>query len=44
VEAIGISNEDLTEMQDNDKFCASLKQLLKKKPVEAEYAKKVKQK
>ena len=31
VEAIDISYEDLAEMQDKDKFCASLKHLLNKK-------------
>jgi hypothetical protein len=30
VEAIDISNEDLAELQDQDKFCSSLKHLLKK--------------
>jgi hypothetical protein len=29
VEAIDMSNEDLAEMQDQDKFCASIKHLLK---------------
>ncbi len=43
VEAIDMSNEDLAEMQDQDKFCASLKHLLRKLPVEEEYSKMVTQ-
>jgi hypothetical protein len=39
VEAIDMSNEHLAEMQDQDKFCASLKHKLKKLPVEKEYSK-----
>jgi hypothetical protein len=34
VEAIDTPNEDLTDMKDQDKFCASLKHLLNKLPVE----------
>jgi hypothetical protein len=33
VEAIDMSKEDMAEMQDQDKFCASLKHLLNKLPV-----------
>jgi hypothetical protein len=36
VEALDISNEDLAELQDQDKFCSPLKHLLKKVPVEKE--------
>jgi hypothetical protein len=43
VEAIDMSNEDLAEMQNQDKFCVSLKHLLKKLPVEKEYSKLVPQ-
>jgi hypothetical protein len=43
VEAIDMSNEDLAEMQDQDKFCKSLKHLLGKLPVEKEYSKLVPQ-
>jgi hypothetical protein len=43
VEAIDMSNEDLAEMQNQDKFCVSLKHLLNKLPVEKEYSKLVPQ-
>jgi hypothetical protein len=39
VEAIDMSNNDLAEMQYQDKFCVSLKHLLRKLPVEKEYYK-----
>ena len=41
VEAIDFSKEDLAELQDQDKFCSSLKHLLQKLPVEKENAKRV---
>jgi hypothetical protein len=43
VEAIDMSNEDLVELQNQDKFCVSLKHLLKKMPLEKEYSKLVPQ-
>jgi hypothetical protein len=43
VEAIDMSNEDLVEMQNQDKFCVSLKHLLQKFPVEKEHSKLVPQ-
>jgi hypothetical protein len=43
VEANDLSNEDLAEMQDQDKFRESLKHLLKKLHVEIEYSKLVPQ-
>jgi hypothetical protein len=36
---IDVSNKDLAEMQDIEKFCELLKHLLRKKPVEIEFEK-----